>query len=375
MRSSFDLDRRALVIGIGAAALLPTACARHGSLQTAVASQWDWPLAAPADVGFDAKRLDDAANQLAAAGERQGLVIVKDDRLVFERYWANEYHRAEPTWRNVSFSAGKSWGATIVGRAVAQGHLAVTDLASRHVPAAQTGLHPATRIRDLLTMSSGGTLVTKPSSKPPRRLDDATPPGPPEEYGRAEGHSRERGAPASYGVSLTPGERFFYDGAAADHLAEIVSAAVGMPSYDYMMREVVAPLGCRHTDYQPQGVDSNRDVRIGGSMLISCRDLARLGRLYLAGGVWNGRRLVDADYVAAAISPSVLNPDYGYLWVLNTSGRIKNAPRSMYFAAGARGQFCFVLPEQRIIVATMGFGREQLGWGEAWDALGPALLA
>ncbi|WP_109807759.1 serine hydrolase domain-containing protein [Sphingosinithalassobacter portus] len=373
MRSSFSADRRVVITGICATALLSSACTR-GMPQGSAARIWDWPLADPSAVGLDATKLDAAAKQLAAAGERQGLVIVRDGHLVFERYWANAYHRAEPGWQNVSFSAGKSWGSTMVGRAVTQGHLSVDDLARRYVPAAQTGLHPETRIRHLLTMSSGGTLVTKPSSKPPRRLNDDTPPGPAEEYSRSEGHSRERGAPDGYGVSLAPGSIFFYDGGAADHLAEIVSAAVGVPSYDYMMREIIAPLGCRHTDYQPQGIDSNRDVRIGGSMLISCRDLARLGRLYLEGGVWNGERLIYADYIAAATAPSARNPDYGYLWILNTSGRISQAPRSMYFAAGARGQFCFVLPEQRIIVATMGFGREQLGWGEAWDVLGPALL-
>lgn len=365
-----DVSRRDLLGSIAlASALSLTGCASVRSK-----SSGGWPRGNPADFGLDPIRLDRAATGLAAEGERQGLVVIRDGRLLFERYWANDYHRAEPTWRNVSFSAGKSWGATMVGRAATQGHLSIDDLAVKYVAAERTGLHPDTAIRHLLTMSSGGSLVTKPSSKPPRRLDDKSPPGQPDEYRRAAGHSEERGAPAGYGVSIAPGSIFFYDGTAADHLAEIVSAATAMPSYDYMMREVLAPLGCRDTGYQPEGIDSNRDVRIGGSMLISCRDLARLGQLYLDDGRWDGKQFIDAHYIREAISPSERNPSYGFLWLLNREGRVANAPRSMYFAAGARGQYCFVLPEQRLVVATMGFGKATLEPTEAWDSLGPALL-
>jgi len=368
---SLSLSRRHMLGGMALAPLLPMT---NRSLARAATSR-DWPRGAPADVGLRLEALDTAASRLAAKGERQGLVVIRDGTLVFERFWANDYHRAEPGWRNVSFSSGKSWGATMVGRAVTQGHLMVDDLASHYVPAERTGLAASTTIGHLLTMSSGGTLVTKPSSRPPRRLDDSAPHGPPDEYRRSPGRSEEPGAPDGYGVSIDPGTRFFYDGAAADHLAEIVSAATGQASYDYMMREVLAPLGCRDTAYQPEGIDSNRDIRIGGSMLISCRDLARLGQLYLDGGRWNGEQFIAANYIRAAVSPSRLNPDYGYLWWLNRSGRIANAPKSMYFAAGARGQYCFVLPEQRLLVSTMGFGKEKLEPGEAWEALAPALLA
>ncbi len=39
----------------------------------------------------------------------------------------------------------------------------------------------------------------------------------------------------------------------------------------------------------------------------------------------------------------------------------------MYFAAGARGQFCFVLPEQDMVIATMGFGKKVLSANDAWE--------
>jgi len=324
---------------------------------------------------MDAEHLSAAADQIGASGERQGLVIVQDGRLIFERYWASAFFSADPRWRNVSFSSGKSWGSAMVGRAITQGRLRLDDLADRYVPAERTGLLPGTTIRHLLTMTSGGSLVTKPSSRVPQRLGEPVKPAQPAEYRRSLGKSEEPDAPEGYGVSMIPGSTFFYDGAPADHLAEIISAATGTASYDYIMAELVKPLGCRDFDYQPEGIDRNRDIRIGGSITLSCRDMARLGQLFLDGGRWNGRPLIDASYVQAATSPSQRNPEYGFLWWLNTNGRIAAAPRSMYFAAGAFGQFCFVVPERRLVVASMGFGKPQPNGDAIWGALAPVVLA
>ncbi|MGD2132000.1 MAG: serine hydrolase [Maricaulaceae bacterium] len=321
----------------------------------------------PASHGFSETEIAAAAEELASAGERQGFVVIHGGELIFERYWQTDYARAVPEWQNVSFSSGKSFGSTMVGVAVTKGLLSVDDLASRYHPASESGLKPSTTIRHLLTMTSGGTMRMKPSSVPPRRLDDPAPPGPGAEYEWYE--EAEAGTPPGYGLTIEPGEMFFYDGAPADHLADIVAAAAGRSSHRFMLEEVAGPLGCENFSYQPEGVDHNDNVRIGGSILISCRDLARLGQLYLNGGRWDDVQLVASDYIADATTPSPLNPGYGYLWWLNASGRVPSAPRSMYFAAGARGQYCFVLPESELVVSTMGFGVNALTAERAWDVL------
>lgn len=333
----------------------------------------DWQTISPEDVGLSKTALATAAMKLASAGERQGLVVIRDGRLAFEQYWANDYHRASPDWKNVSFSSGKSWGSTMIGRAQILGNLDIQELASKYHPSIDSGLHPQTTIKHLLTMSSGGTLNTKPSSIAPKKLDDPTPPGPGAEY---EWHDvQEEGKSEGYGSTIQPGAQFIYDGAPADHLANIVSATTGMTSYDFMMQEVAARLGCRNFDYQPEGIDKNGNVRIGGSILMSCRDLARLGQLYLNKGKWGRARIISEAYATEASTPSRLNPAYGYLWWLNTEGSAPQAPRNMYYAAGALGQYCFVLPDQNTVISTMGFGRPGLSPEAAWEALAPAILA
>lgn len=323
------------------------------------------------ELGLSLTAIKKAANTLGAKGERQGIVIIRNGKLAYEQYWENEYALAKPEWKNVSFSSGKSWGSTMVGLAVTEGHLSVNELASKYHPAKVSGLKPSTTIKHLLTMSSGGTMNMKPSSVRPKKLSDKTPPGPGAEYEWYK--EAEKGTPPGYGISIEPGTQYFYDGAPADHLANIVTAAVGKSSHRYMIENVVAALGCENFQYQPEGVDKDDNVRFGGSILMSCRDLARLGQLYLNGGIWNGKQFIAEPYIRDAIASSELNPAYGYLWWLNYTGRIKTAPRNMYYAAGARGQFCFTLPEYNMVIATMGFGKEALSAEDAWTALTPIL--
>ena len=47
----------------------------------------------------------------------------------------------------------------------------------------------------------------------------------------------------------------------------------------------------------------------------------------------------------------------------------------MFYAAGARGQFCFVLPGHDMVIATMGFGRRALTAQDAWAVLREVLPA
>jgi CubicO group peptidase (beta-lactamase class C family) len=338
-----------------------------------------WAMGRPEDHGLRTSALEAAARQVAAVAGRQGLVVVRNGVLVFERYWANDYQRAEPTWRNVSFSSGKSWGSAMVGIAVRQGKLRVDDPIDRYHPAAYSGFRPGTTLRHLLTMSSGGSLWQKPPSKPPPKLGEPRTSQPGGDYIlRTELVGDEAHAPAGYARTIPPGTLFWYSGAASDHVSDVVAGAVGQPTFRYQTENLLRPLGVENFDYQSEGIDPRGNIRIGGSIELSCRDMARLGQLWLNGGRWAGRELVSADYVAQSIRPSALNPDYGFLWWLNTSGRISSAPRSMFNAAGAFGQYSFVIPERRLVVATMGFNggvQEPRMDGRIWDALAPALLA
>ena len=74
----------------------------------------------------------------------------------------------------------------------------------------------------------------------------------------------------------------------------------------------------------------------GGGLFISSRDHARFGSLILNRGYWNGRQIISEDWVEEICHPSSCNPNYGFMWWLNTGQTLfPSAPKSSFFALGA----------------------------------------
>ena len=94
-------------------------------------------------------------------------------------------------------------------------------------------------------------------------------------------------------------------------------------------------------------------------LLMTTRDMARLGLLWLNDGQWAGKQIVPRDFqreairVPAATKTHVPSTDwkYGYgLWV-NEYGRLwPNLPRDSYTAAGAGGRLIWVCPGLELVV-------------------------
>lgn len=113
-----------------------------------------WKFGTPEEHGLDAARIETAANAVGQIAGRQGIVFVRDGVIIYEKYWGSEYFLPVPTQRNPSFSSGKSWGSSMVGVAVTEGLIKVDDLVSKYHPTEESGFHPMTTIKHLLTMSS-----------------------------------------------------------------------------------------------------------------------------------------------------------------------------------------------------------------------------
>ena len=106
-------------------------------------------LTAPVNVGGVGRPLDDF---LEETGTR-AFLVVHDDRLVYERY----FDGVEAEELQTSFSAAKSFVSTLVGIAVDEGLLEVTDPVTAYLPELEERdeRFADITIGDLLTMSSG----------------------------------------------------------------------------------------------------------------------------------------------------------------------------------------------------------------------------
>ncbi len=88
----------------------------------------------------------------------------------------------------------------------------------------------------------------------------------------------------------------------------------------------------------------------GGGIEIHAEDQARVGRLVLQRGWWDGVQVLPEPWIAQSVMPCALNPTYGLLWWLNTRRlRYPHAPEDSIFAVGAGGNITWIDPAHEIV--------------------------
>jgi CubicO group peptidase (beta-lactamase class C family) len=88
----------------------------------------------------------------------------------------------------------------------------------------------------------------------------------------------------------------------------------------------------------------------GGGVFASAADQARIGRLMLQRGAWEGRQLISERWIEKSLAPAKLNPGYGYMWWLNTGRqRAPAASARAFCAVGAGGNYTWVDPERDLV--------------------------
>jgi CubicO group peptidase (beta-lactamase class C family) len=87
-------------------------------------------------------------------------------------------------------------------------------------------------------------------------------------------------------------------------------------------------------------------------MFISALDQARFGLLTLRRGKWKDRQLLSEKWVALALTPTPVEPGYGFMnWFLNTERRmLPSAPANGFCHRGAGANVICVLPDQDLVI-------------------------
>jgi CubicO group peptidase (beta-lactamase class C family) len=95
----------------------------------------------------------------------------------------------------------------------------------------------------------------------------------------------------------------------------------------------------------------------------TARDWARFGLLHAQDGVWQGERVLPADWVAHVRTPTAPAPQgsYGAHWWLNAGSPgaphdrpLPSLPADLYYASGYEGQSVVVLPSHELVVVRLG---------------------
>jgi len=332
------------------------------AVQFAKDNEINWPIDIEnGRVGDDAPEWAAKLGPFKDRGGPAG-VVIKDGYIVAE--WG-DIHRVDLT-----FSATKSYVATIAGLAHDRGMIKSTSdpvldyESSKSIIQRNTGepvdgfdtdQNRGVTWEHLLQQTSEweGTLYTKPDIVDWNRNLGPESMGDP---GRAARRDRK-----------APGGHWEYNDVRVNRTALALLAVWGEPLPDVLTREVMDPIGSSGT-WEWHGYDDHSAVNLdgvvtesvsggahwGGGLWIDTLDHARFGMLYLNRGRWGDHQIISEKWIDMMTVPCELNPQYGYMWWLNTGGLRygANASEATFSASGAGGNCVVIDPEKDLIVVT-----------------------
>jgi CubicO group peptidase (beta-lactamase class C family) len=151
-------------------------------------------------------------------------------------------------------------------------------------------------------------------------------------------------------VAGEPGVKWTYCGGATALLGHLIAKGTGEPLLAYARLVLFDPMGFGPTDWT-KGHDGEPHTASGLRLLP--RDMLKIGQLALAGGAWQGKQLVPADWVQRITTPSITIEgarSYGYHWYIY--GSTIDGQRQHWFGGiGWGGQKLYVFPGLDLVVA------------------------
>ena len=154
-------------------------------------------------------------------------------------------------------------------------------------------------------------------------------------------------------VEAAPGARFKYSGGDVAVMAAVLARATKTPLDAYAEAKLFRPLGIAKVEWLR---DSKRVPYAASGLRMTPRDMAKIGRMMLQDGRWEGRRVVPAAWVKAATQPHArVEPDpkcgtrYGYFWWLYAGCEL-TPPQPWAAANGNGGQRIVLVPERDLVI-------------------------
>jgi CubicO group peptidase (beta-lactamase class C family) len=291
-----------------------------------------------ASINFNKPVLTDSLKGLLERIQSIGLTVIKNDSLLFEKFWDGY----GDTSYSGSFSIAKSITSLLIGVALKEGKIkSLEEPVGNYLPEFSTGDKTKVRIIDLLTMSSGTNWdesYANPFSV------------------TAELYYSNDVYKTATGVKMIrqPGTYHSYKSGDTQLLGLVLEKATGKSLSVYASEKLWQPMGAEH----PALWSTDRD---GGNEKAYCcfnsntRDFARIGKLMLDSGRWNGNEIITPAYYGQSIKPCMI-PDnsgqpcnyYGLQWWL-----VPYEP-GVFYARGILGQYIIVMPAQHIIIVRLG---------------------
>jgi CubicO group peptidase (beta-lactamase class C family) len=170
-------------------------------------------------------------------------------------------------------------------------------------------------------------------------------------------------------MKTEPGTQFEYISGNTQLLGLVLERALhGKSVTQYLQEKLWTPLGMEYD--ASWSIDRKKDgLEKTFCCLNACaRDYARIGRLYLNKGNWNGKQIVSQKWVEESTKLDTTAGSasfYQFQWWLP-------APGVDFMAEGILGQFIYVNPSKDLIIVRLGKKEGEANWWSVFMSLASA---
>jgi len=296
--------------------------------------------------------------------ETDGIVIVKNNEIKYERYW----NYGDKDRHHIWFSATKSLVSAAIGLLVEQGKVDLNASPVKYIPElvnsgfARTTIQQVLNHRTSIDFKENYTDLNSNFFKfYAPALNMAWLPG-----GRDVQPDKDK----IYGVhdflakyikadpKSSPDEVFDYNSANADVIGWLIARVSGMPLNEFIRKNIWSKLQVEHDAFM--AVDRAYMAVATGGMNTTARDAARLGVMIMNDGRYNGQQILPKQWLEQITQLSVIdkqrmkaNPKYreepwqaykNMWWVLD-------AGQGEFAAVGIYGQVIYINKAQNVVAA------------------------
>ncbi len=283
---------------------------------------------------------------IKSKSKTQGVMIIHNDSIVYEHCWGDMSSDRLAT----VFSVSKSITSLMCGIAVDDGYIhSIDDVVTDYLPELKKKdpMWQKLTIRHLLDMQSG------------LDFDDT--------YSFTFKHLKRLHAIArlNYGHNVMkqirglefrckPGTEHRYESMTSQILGVIIERASKRRFADYLSDKVWKPLQMESPALID--IDSRKhDVaHTFGGITTTMKDLAKIGRLYLNRGLWNGKRVVSEDWIRQTSTYDTSNDGYHFNWYNASSYGLTKLKTPGFYALGIYAQVLYVNPYKNFIMVRIG---------------------
>ena len=279
-----------------------------------------------------------------------GMVIMKDGKAVYEKY----FRGCTEADRIHVFSVTKSILSILIGIALDKGYIHSVDqkvlefYPEYTVKKGEKTIQNVT-IKDMLTMTAPYKYKSNPYTKYFTSMDWV------------------KFSLDVLGGKGQIGEFRYAPIVGPDILSGILGRAAGQSVFEFAKEYLFAPLGITvektitfHSKEEQMAFYKATDISgwvagptgvntAGWGLTLSPVDMAKIGQLFLNGGMWNGNRIVSEKWVSDSTSEQSRwkqrDLPYGYLWWIDEQD-------NGYAAMGDGGNIIYVSPDRNMVVAS-----------------------